>query len=92
MNPEDLLFYADEILILYTSPHKGEKFIQIFEEWNINNKMKLNKEKPGIVVFARRAIKFQEWYKNSLLKKKIKYKLDPTEKKIKGIPICQTYE
>ena len=34
VNLEDLFFYADDILVLYISPHQVEKCIQIFEEWS----------------------------------------------------------
>jgi len=45
VNFEDLLFYANDILVLCTSPHQIEKCIQIFENWSLKNGMKLNKNK-----------------------------------------------
>ena len=55
VNIEDLLFYADDILILCaSSPNQVEKCIKIVEKWCTQNGMKLNKDKSGIVVMQDR--------------------------------------
>ena len=92
VNLEDLLFYADDILVLCTSPHQVEKCIQIFEEWSQNNGMKLNKDKSGIVIFAnRRANKIPKMVlKPSAQSRNANW--IPQQKEIKGIPICQSYK
>jgi len=51
---DDLLFYADDILILCSSMEQLRTTINTLEEWTIANGMVLNKKKSGIVVFAGR--------------------------------------
>jgi hypothetical protein len=69
LHVEDILLYADDILLLCDSPEQVRKCIQIVERWSKENGMELNKKKSGIVVFAPR------------LAKKIPYmKLQETEK------------
>ena len=97
VNIEDLLFYADDILILCTSPNQVEKCIKIVEKWCTQNGMKLNKDKSGIVVFAdRRAQKIPKMELKSLQgnRKKEKAMSDWTvsQKSIQGIPLCKSYK
>ena len=89
-NIEDLLFYADDILILCTSPNQVEK-------WCTQNGLKLNKDKSGIVVFAdRRAQKIPKMELKNLQgnTKKEKALSDWTvsQKSIQGIPLCKSYK
>jgi len=51
---EDLLFYADDVCILCSSPTQLRICIKVVEDWAERNGMVLNKKKSGIVVFTRR--------------------------------------
>ena len=57
MSIEDILLYADDLLLLCQTPGQMKKCIQIVEEWSRKNGMELNKKKSGIVVFAPRSAK-----------------------------------
>ncbi len=39
MNIDDLLFYADDILLLCSSPTQAEKCIKVIEDWSLSNGM-----------------------------------------------------
>ena len=55
---EDMLLYADDILLLCDSQEKVRKCTQIVKEWSKENGMELNKKKSRIVVvFAPRSAK-----------------------------------
>jgi hypothetical protein len=51
---QEVLFYADDILVLCQTPQQVRRCIWIIEKWSEENGMKLNKKKSGIVVFAPR--------------------------------------
>jgi len=54
---EDILLYADDLLVLCKSQDQVRNCIKIIEEWSTENGMELNKGKSGIVVFAPRRAK-----------------------------------
>ena len=54
---EDILFYADDILILCQSPAQIKKCIEIIEKWSELNGMELNKKKSGILPLSSRMTK-----------------------------------
>ena len=93
VNFEDLLFYADDILVLCTSLHQIEKCIQIFEDWSLKNGMKLNKNKSGIVIFAnRRANRIPKMKFQASSTQTREGEWIPEQDAIKGIPICKSYK
>ena len=57
MSIEDILFYADDLLLLCKTPDQVERCVQIIEQWSHENGMKLNRKKSGLVVFAPRSAK-----------------------------------
>jgi len=57
MSIEDILLYADDILILCQSHEQISKCVDIIKKWSRLNGMELNKKKSGIVVFASRKAK-----------------------------------
>jgi hypothetical protein len=74
---EDLLYYADDILILCSDYQQLKKCIQIIEEWDTTNGMILNKKKSGIVNF---------------IKRKQRKVQDLVSKEVEGIPILESYK
>ena len=54
MSPEDVLMYADDILILTPSRPQISRILKLIEGWSERNNMKLNKSKSGIVLFRHR--------------------------------------
>jgi hypothetical protein len=48
---EDLLGYADDLLILCSSQEQLRKAIRIIRKWSMENNLKLNERKSGIVEF-----------------------------------------
>ena len=51
---EDILAYADDILILCENKSLLNKCIDIVEEWSQKNNLKINKSKSGIIEFRHR--------------------------------------
>jgi len=51
---EDLLAYADDLLILCTSPHQLRQVIRIIKDWSNSNNLGLNPIKSGIIEFLPR--------------------------------------
>ena len=51
----DLMGYADDLLILCTSPNQLRKAIETIKAWSIRNNLLLNAKKSGIVEFLPRA-------------------------------------
>ena len=51
---EDVLFYADDILVLCQTQAQLKQCIEIIEEWSKQNGMELNKKKSGILPFTSR--------------------------------------
>ena len=96
INLEDLLYYADDLLILCLTTEQIRKAIKIITQWSERNGMSLNKKKSGIVVFAaRRAhkIPMMKIVKEEIKgKKTIKGKWVPAHKEIEGVPICEKYK
>lgn len=93
LNIEDLLFYADDVLILCTSTYQVEKCIQILEDWSLKNGMKLNKNKSGIVVFAnRKATRIPKMKLQASFAQKGDADWIPSQKTIKGVPLCKSYK
>lgn len=76
LSVEETLFYADDILLLCSSPSQLEKVIKLIEEWTLKNGMSLNKSKSGIVIFARRQAKIVTFLGNQFL----------------GIPVVDQYK
>ena len=96
---QDILMYADDILILCMSTHQITQCIKIIEKWCVENGMSLNKNKSGIVVFApRRAtkvplMKIEKTVKlNKNKKEKVIREWTPAQTLIDGIPICSKYK
>jgi urease gamma subunit len=96
MSIEDILLYADDILILCQTQEQITKCIQIVEKWSHLNGMELNKNKSGIVVFAPRRAK-----KIPLMKLETEKDIDgneigkiwvPTTEEICGVPIVTKYK
>ena len=54
---EDILFYADDTLILCQSSARIKKCIEIIEKWSELNEMELNKKKLGILPLSSRMTK-----------------------------------
>lgn len=95
INIEDLLFYADDLLTICTSPEQLRTAIQVIKEWSKNNGMLLNESKSGIVVFANRNSKTIPWMRNSKLnngKQNEQAIWMPTKTEFEGIPICNKYK
>jgi len=97
LNAEDILCYADDILILCTSFKQLEECIEIIEKWSKMNGMDLNKNKSGIVIFGdRRAKKIPKMTnKNKDAKsgaKTGKQEWIPSQETFGGIPICSKYK
>ncbi len=96
MNIEDLLFYADDILMLCSSPTQAENCIRIVEEWSVKNGMELNKNKSGIVIFSHRhakkvpMMKTHKFTKPGSSHQTISWQ--PSINSIRGIPICESYK
>ena len=99
MNIEDLLYYADDILMICTSMEQVRECIQTVEKWSEQNGMLLNKKKSGIVVFGNRrcrniplmeSTKTETTTKNK--GKKVNIQWAPSQKEISGVPICQKYK
>ena len=91
MNREDILLYADDILLLCETTQQTQEGIQIVEKWSIDNGMSLNKKKSGIVVFASRQSKkipFMEFKKNDKQRKE----WIPLKEEIYGVPIVSKYK
>ena len=49
MSIQDILLYADDILLLCKTPRQIARCIQIIEKWTEENGMKLNKKKSDIL-------------------------------------------
>ena len=93
---EEILFYADDILVLCQTEGQIKQCIKIIEEWSKQNGMELNKKKSGILPFGPRRAK-----EVALLRldktfnpqtKKTENKWIPTTKEISGIPVVTTYK
>ncbi|MDR3550464.1 MAG: hypothetical protein P4L31_03555, partial [Candidatus Babeliales bacterium] len=79
--------------LLCSSHHQVEKCIKIIEDWSARNGMELNKEKSGIVIFAhRRAQKIPKMKRLLTVGQVNDVQWIPSEKSIKGVPICKTYK
>ena len=93
MSIQDILLYADDILLLCKTIPQVKRCIQIIENWSSRNGMKLNKKKSGIVVFAPRQAKDIPCMKlitkevQKKKKKVIVQEWTPVCKEIMGIPI-----
>ena len=89
LNVEDILMYADDILLLCQTIDQVKRYIKVIEEWSLENGMELNKKKSGILVFSDR--------KSHDVPYMINKKDDQTSKwipacsGISGIPIVEKY-
>ena len=54
ISTEDLLAYADDLLVLCSSPHQLRQVIKIIQKWSKENNLGLNAKKSGIVEFLPR--------------------------------------
>jgi hypothetical protein len=86
VNVEDILMYADDILILCNTPEQTEKCIHIIDAWSSDNGMQLNKKKSGIVVFAPRIAKQIPY----MCRKEKEWKVEIND--INGVPIVPKYK
>lgn len=93
---DDILLYADDILILCQTQQQVAKSIQIIERWSHLNGMELNKNKSGILVFAPRRAKKIPLMKHETEKdiygNVIESNWIPTIKDISGVPIVTKYK
>jgi len=98
VNSEDILYYADDILILCTTPTQVKHCIDAVEAWSLANGMLLNKNKSGVVIFgnrkAKKIPKMQTLHEDKTGKNRDHGKLNwiPTENSIQGVPICSKYK
>jgi len=100
MSVEDILLYADDILILCKTVGQVKRCVQIIEEWSVNNGMELNKKKSGIVVFAPRSAKNIPYMQLKVVEKKGKKGgktktrkwISASKEGINGIPIVSKYK
>jgi len=51
VSTEDLLAYADDLLVLCSSPHQLRQVIRIIKKWSKENNLGLNAKKFGIIKF-----------------------------------------
>jgi len=92
LNLDDVLLYADDVLILCSSFDQLTKVINFAESWSRKNGMKLNKSKSAIVPFAPRSAKtipFLSREENPYSKKKEWKALD---RSVLEIPIKTEYK
>ena len=93
---EDILLYADDILILCQSQEQVAKCVKIIEEWSSQNGMELNKKKSGIVVFTSRKARKVPLMKLETVKDENGYvqrkQWIPSIETIEGIPIVTKYK
>jgi len=54
VSTEDLLAYADDLLVLCSSPHQLRQVIRIIQKWSKENNLGLNAKKSGIIEFLPR--------------------------------------
>ena len=101
MSIQEVLLYADDILLLCQTPEQMRKCIQIIETWCQENGMKLNKKKSGIVIFGSRKDKDLPWMmrvKKEVPESKISGRKRvfkewiPSRKEFEGIPIVSCYK
>jgi hypothetical protein len=97
LNIEDILLYADDLLVLCQTENQVKACIKIIEEWSAQNGMELNKKKSGVLIFASRRAKKIPYMKIELKKNK-KGKIVSREwvvseeSYIQGIPIVAKYK
>jgi hypothetical protein len=99
VNIEDILMYADDILITCSSELQLRNCINTIEEWTARNGMSLNKKKSGIVVFAPRhatdiplmKVKKSTFTGKRSKKQQISREWVPATKDILGVLICSNY-
>jgi len=87
VNMEDILAYADDVLVLCTSIHELRKVIEIVRKWSSENNLKLNEKKSGIVPFQPRKGK-QKYF--TLKPGNPNNPLE--EKTFEGFPVLQKYK
>ncbi len=93
INLEDLLFYADDLMAICSSPEQLATAIKIIKRWSNENGMVLNAKKSGIVVFANRFARDIPWMKKGDGDKSSNMAIwTPTMKEFEGIPICSKYK
>jgi len=54
----DLMGYADDLLIICTSPYQLRKCISLIKKWSVENNLSLNAKKSGIIEFLPRTKTF----------------------------------
>jgi len=52
---QDLMGYADDLLIICTTPHQLRQAINCIQRWSVDNNLLLNAKKSGIIEFLPRA-------------------------------------
>ena len=60
IDEEDMLGYADDLLILTTSLSQLKRVIQIIRDWCQGNNLKINAQKSGIVEFMPRSCSYTQ--------------------------------
>jgi hypothetical protein len=99
IDKEDILAYADDILILCTSLNQIRMVIKLIREWSNENNLHLNEKKSGIVPFQSRYGKDQSEFALFEEKKvadkktgKIKTIKIPKQLKFEGFPVVHKYK
>ena len=92
MDLEDILLYADDILLLCQTTEQIKRCIQIIEEWSKENGMQLNKKKSGIVVFSPRSARNIPYMVLHKDKEEEMQEWTPALKEIKGVPLQAKYK
>jgi hypothetical protein len=87
---EDILLYADDILVLCNTVDQLYRCITVIENWAKRNGMKLNKQKSGIVPFASRRAHDIPYMENRLINGERKW--TPTRKAVNEVPIVECYK
>lgn len=93
---EDVLFYADDILVLCQTQLQLKRCIKVIEDWCARNGMELNKKKSAILPFGPRAakdislLKLEKIYNQKTNKTTREW--TPIVKEIDGIPVVSVYK
>jgi len=87
VNMEDILAYADDVLVLCTSLYELRKVIEVIRTWSSENNLKLNEKKSGIVAFQPRHGKGKHF-----TLKLYKSEDQKEEKTFEGFPVLQKYK
>lgn len=93
---EEILFYADDILVLCQTIPQLKECIEVIERWCAKNGMELNKKKSAILPFGQRRardislLRLEKTYNPQT--KKVEKTWIPALNEISGIPIVAVYK